>query len=60
MTELPPLAKECQFTIADYDYMFMPEKEGEIFTIKVTTEALDKEGIVFQSSDKGVIWEYVN
>lgn len=56
--ELPELAAECGFTVKDYDYMEMPEKEGNTLTIKVITEASETEGILFQSQDDGETWTY--
>lgn len=58
VTQLPELADECGFTVVDYDYLHMPEKDGDTWTIKVTTEAAESDGIVFQSTDSGVTWEY--
>lgn len=57
VTELPELAEECGFTIEDYDYLNMPEKSSAL-TITVTSEAAEKDGIIFQSMDDGVTWEY--
>ena len=36
----------------------MPEKEDDTLTITVTTDAAEKDGIVFQSTDYGATWEY--
>ena len=58
VTELPKLAEECGLTIDDYDYCYMPEQEGDALTVMVTTEAGEKDGIEFQSKDKGLTWEY--
>lgn len=58
VTELPPLAKECNFTVDDYNYMEMPEKNGNKLTIKVLTEAGETEGLLFWSEDNGVTWKY--
>lgn len=55
--ELPSHAKEYNFTVADYDYVGMPEKEGNKFTIQVLSEAGENEGIVFESND-GETWVY--
>lgn len=57
VTELPELAEECGFTIEDYDYLNMPEKSSAL-TITVTSDAAEKDGIIFQSMDDGVTWEY--
>ena len=58
VTELPELAEEYGFSIEDYDYLNMPEKEGDVLTIKVTTDAVESDGIVFQSIDDGSTWEF--
>ncbi len=58
VTKLPQLAYECEFTAADYDYLNMPEKDGDVFSIIVTTQAGESEGIVFKSTDEGLTWEY--
>uniref|UniRef100_UPI004056666F WD40/YVTN/BNR-like repeat-containing protein n=1 Tax=Agathobacter sp. TaxID=2021311 RepID=UPI004056666F len=62
--QLPEIAQECAFTITDFDYLHMPQEEttenGErILTIKVSTEAAESEGILFQSKDSGATWRYV-
>lgn len=57
VTELPELAKECGFTVEDYDYLNMPERDGAVWMITVTTEAAESDGIVFQSMDDGLTWE---
>lgn len=41
----------------DYDYLQMPEKEGEVLRITVTTDAAENDGLVFQSKDDGVTWK---
>ena len=56
--ELPESAKEYGFTVEDYDYLNMPQKDGDVLTITVTTDSAESEGIIFQSSDSGVTWEY--
>lgn len=57
VTELPELAKECGFTVEDYDYLNMPERDGDVWMITVTPEAAESDGIVFQSMDDGLTWE---
>lgn len=57
VTTLPDLAATCGYTIADYDYLNMPEKTAG-WSILVTTEASEQEGIRFESMDDGVTWEY--
>lgn len=59
VSELPKLAEEWGLTIEDYDYLYMPEKEDETITIRVVTEALETEGLIFQSVDGGTTWVYV-
>ena len=58
ITELPDSAEEYGFTVADYDYVNMPKRDGERLTITVTTEEPEKDGILFQSINDGVTWEY--
>lgn len=58
VTELPETAEEYGFSVEDYDYLNMPEKDASVLTITVTTDAIEYEGIVFQSFDDGVSWEY--
>lgn len=58
ITELPKLAQECGFTVADYDYFCMPEKHENTLMVTVTTAANESAGIVFQSTDNGSSWEY--
>lgn len=59
VTELPEVAEEMGYTIEDYDYLNMPESEGDRLTIIVTTESPESDGIVFQSENQGATWEYV-
>ena len=58
VTELPESAKEYGFTVENYDYLNMPEKDADALTVMVTTDAAENDGIVFQSKDDGVTWEY--
>ncbi len=58
VTELPETAEEYGFSVEDYDYLNIPEKDASVLTITVTTDAIEYEGIVFQSFDDGVSWEY--
>ena len=59
VTELPELAEELDFTAADYDYLCMPELDGEQLSVLALTEASETEGILYQSEDQGEIWVYV-
>lgn len=59
VTELPEVAEKMGYTIEDYDYLNMPESEGDRLTIIVTTESPERDGIVFQSEDHGMTWEYI-
>lgn len=56
VTELPELADEIGYTIEDYDYLNMPEIDGNRLKITVTTESTEQEGLVFQSEDQGTTW----
>lgn len=58
VTELPETVEEYGFSVEDYDYLNMPEKDTSVLTITVTTGAIEYDGIIFQSFDKGVSWEY--
>lgn len=58
VSELPQIAIDCGFTVEDFDYLNMPEKEDDTLTITVITDAAEKDGIVFQSTDYGATWEY--
>ena len=49
---------ELQESAKEYDYMHMPEEENNILTITVTKDGAETDGIVFQSTDKGVTWTY--
>ena len=59
VTKLPENAEEYEYTIEDYDYMFMPEMEENGWSILVTTARLYKDGITFFSEDDGVTWNVV-
>ena len=56
--ELPETAKEYGLGIEDYAYLNMPELHDSVLTIMVTTDASESSGIIFQSKDGGVTWEY--
>lgn len=59
VTELPPLAKQLNFTAADYAYDEMPSKaEDGTLTIRAMTEAGEQEAILFESKDNGATWAY--
>lgn len=58
VTELPKLAVECGFVAEDYDYLEMPEQEGDRLTIHVVTGGGEEQGILFQSEDAGITWVY--
>lgn len=58
VTELPQEAQKYGYTVEDYDYFHMPEKEGDMLTVTVTTEGSESNGIVFRSADHGITWEY--
>lgn len=36
----------------------MPEMSDSVLTIMITTDVTESEGIIFQSKDDGVTWEY--
>ena len=58
VTELPQVAEEYGYTVEDYDYFHMPQKDGDILEVMVTTEVSESTGIVFRSADHGITWEY--
>lgn len=58
VAELPETAEEYGLTAADYDYLNMPEKEGDTLTIRVVSEEGETEGLVFQSRDSGETWTW--
>lgn len=60
VTSLPATAEEFGYSIEDYAYFNMPEKEGDILTIKVTTEQTEQDGIIFQSTDMGRTWNFLS
>jgi len=58
VTELPSEAEELGFTIEDYDYHTMPQIVDGKMEIYLQTDAMEQQGIIFQSEDNGVTWEY--
>lgn len=58
VTALPTTAKGNGLTLADYDYVSMPVKDDDTLTVTVTSEAAETDGIVFQSIDNGITWQY--
>ncbi len=58
VTSLPDTAAEYGFMIEDYDYLNMPEINGDVLTITVTSAALESDGILFSSEDNGDTWTY--
>lgn len=58
VSELPAGAQEFGYTVADYDYIGIPQKEGDHLVVTVTLEATENEGIIFQSEDNGTTWVY--
>ena len=58
VTELPSESAELGFTIEDYDYHTMPQIVDGKMEIYLQTDAMEQQGIIFQSEDNGVTWEY--
>lgn len=56
VTELPETAGEYGHVLQDYDYLEMPEKEGDTLTIRVVVDAGETDGLMFRSEDAGVTW----
>ncbi|MGI6011632.1 MAG: WD40/YVTN/BNR-like repeat-containing protein [Ruminococcus sp.] len=55
---LPETASDLGLTAKDYDYLYMPEKKGEVLQVLAVTDAGEQEGILFQSSDGGETWTW--
>lgn len=58
VTDLPQSAKEYGLTLENYAYLHMPERNAGVMTITVSTEAVERDGIIFESEDDGVTWKY--
>ncbi len=56
--EIPDRGKEYGYTPEDYLYFCIPEKTGDVLTVKAVTQAGETEGLVFQSQDRGETWSY--
>lgn len=60
VTELPKTRhKNTVLHWMNYSYCEMPEKEGDIFTIRVLSAAGELDAILFESKDNGETWTYV-
>ena len=57
--ELPKIAEEYGYGTEDYDYLYMPEKAGDVLTVLAVPDAGGKDGVLFRSSDFGKTWNYV-
>ena len=55
-----PMEKVTQSpeSVQEYDYMNMPLKKDALLEIKLTMEATENSGLLFQSNDNGITWEY--
>ena len=58
VTEYPPHMQEYGFTLEDYQYLEMPQQDGENYTIHVMTQSGETEGLVFTSEDQGENWSF--
>ena len=58
VTEYPPHMQEYGFTLDDYQYLEMPQQDGENYTIHVMTQSGETEGLVFTSEDQGENWSF--
>ena len=56
VTEYPLHMQEYGFTLEDYQYLEMPQQDGENYTIHVMTQSGETEGLVFTSEDQGENW----
>jgi len=59
VTEYPPHMQEYGFTLEDYQYLEMPQQDGENYTIHVMTRSGETEGLVFTSKDQGENWSFI-
>ena len=58
VTELPDIADELGYTIADYDYAEMPQVSDGQWTVIIKAEYSSYEGLRFTSNDNGKTWMY--
>ena len=58
VTEYPPHMQEYGLTLADYQYLEMPQQDGENYKIHVMTQSGEMEGLVFTSEDQGENWSF--
>ena len=58
VTEYPPHMQEYGLTLEDYQYLEMPQQDGENYTIHVMTQSGETEGLVFTSEDQGENWSF--
>lgn len=58
VTEYPAHMQEYGFTLDDYQYLEMPQQDGENYTIYVKTQSGEMEGLVFTSEDQGENWRF--
>ena len=58
VTEYPPHMQEYGLTLADYQYLEMPQQDGENYTIHVMSQSGEMEGLVFTSEDQGENWSF--
>lgn len=58
VTELPDIADELGYTIADYDYAEMPQVSDGQLTVIIKAEYSSYEGLRFTSNDNGKTWMY--
>ncbi|MCD8242018.1 MAG: hypothetical protein LUD73_06540 [Lachnospiraceae bacterium] len=57
--EIPDTAVEYGYTAQDYDYLCMPEEEDGVLTLLTTMDQIERDGILFESTDKGWTWTCV-
>lgn len=60
VTEVPEPGKTYGLTIADYQYLYMPVKDGDRLSITVTSSSAETGGILFYSEDNGENWHLGN
>lgn len=52
------MRRNCIFSASDYQYMMMPEKDGDTYKIKLIHQDGEQEGICFTTADQGKTWTF--
>lgn len=56
--QLPASGKDLGITPEDYQYIEMPEKDGDAYIVKACSQMGEEEGVLFYSQDVGKTWTY--